>query len=282
LTIRKTLGHCYRKYLFYQLHRAFPRSTYSQYGEDVILSRLLGRVSSVIDIGANDGVSGSNTFLFILRGARALLFEPIPGTFSVLREFMASAPNVIAVNEGVSNHPGELEFAVHGDLSFATDTEDKAHSEGCRSFLSPTPRHVHVKVRPLSYWTQAFPQFVGPDFVSVDVEGHELKVLEGIDFRECRPRALVLETRGPSRSGYWLHRDYAALAAHLREAGYAYALSTLGNSVWIRAGDSALARVGDVAASVLNAFTEVPETLGDTIQRHYGLQAHPRLPTPPP
>jgi FkbM family methyltransferase len=258
--------------VFLRLHRAFPRRTYSQYGEDVVLSGLLGRIDSVVDVGANDGVSGSNTFLFVLRGARALLFEPIPEIFAALRDFTAGAPNVIAVNEGVSNSERELEFAVHGDLSFATDTEDETHSEGCRHFLSQTPRHVHVVVRPLSYWIRQLPQFAEPDFVSVDVEGHELKVLEGIDLEECRPRALVVETHGPSRNGYWLHRDYQALVALLQRAGYAYALSTLGNSIWIRTGDQTSEHVGDVVASVPNVFTETPELLGETIQRRYELR----------
>jgi FkbM family methyltransferase len=272
LTIRQAPGRCYRRYVFLRLQRAFPRRSYSQYGEDVILSGLLGRIDSVVDIGANDGASGSNTFLFVLGGATAPLFEPIPEIFAALRSFTASAPNVIAVNEEVSSREGELEFAVHGDLSFATDTEDEAHSKGCRSFLSVTPRHVHVMVRPLSYWIQKHPQFTEPGFVSVDVEGHELKVLEGIDLEECRPRALVLETHRPSRDGYWLHRDYNALVARLRAAGYGYALSPLGNSVWIRTGDQASARVGDVVASMSNVFTEAPDALGDIIQRRYELR----------
>jgi FkbM family methyltransferase len=275
VTIRQALGRCYRGHVFFRLQRVFPRRSYAQYGEDLVLSRLLGRISSVIDIGANDGVSGSNTFLFVLRGARALLFEPIPEIFNALREFTACAADVTAVNEGISNCDTELEFAVHGDLSFATDTEDEAHSEGCRRFLSPTPRLVHVAVRPLSYWIRKLPQFAEPDFVSIDVEGHELNVLEGVDLEVCRPRALVLETHGPSRNGYWLHRDYEALAALLRGAGYAYALSTLGNSIWIRAGDPASARVRNVVASEPHVFADAPEALGDAIQSLYELRTSP-------
>jgi FkbM family methyltransferase len=275
VTIRQALGRCYRRQVFFRFQRAFPRHSYAQYGEDLILSRLLGRISSVIDIGANDGVWGSNTFLFVLRGARALMFEPIPEIFDVLRDFTACAADVIAVNEGISNRETELEFAVHGLLSFATDTEDEAHSEGCRRFLSPAPRLVHVAVRPLSYWIRKLPQFAEPDFVSIDVEGHELNVLEGMDLKVCRPRALVLETHGPSPNGYWLHRDYEALAALLRAAGYAYALSTLGNSIWIRAGDPASARVRTVVASEPHVFVDAPEALGNTIQSLYEPQTPP-------
>ncbi len=270
--LRQALGRCYRSQLFFRLQRAFPHVSYAQYREDVVLWKLLGSIRCVIDVGANDGVSGSNTFLFVLRGARALLFEPIPELFAALREFTACAPAVIAVNEGLSNRETELEFAMQGDLSFATETEDEAHSEGCRTFLSPSPRHVRVSVRPLSHWIRKLPQFAEPDFISVDVEGHELNVLQGVDLQLCRPRAFVLETHGPSRSGYWLHRDYQALALLLRGAGYAYALSTVGNSIWIRAGDPASARVRDVLASEPEVFAEPPEALAASIQARYGAQ----------
>jgi FkbM family methyltransferase len=273
VTVRRTLGRYYRRHVFYRLQRAFPRVSYAQYGEDVVLSRLLGRIGCVIDAGANDGVSGSNTFSFVLRGARALLFEPIPELFEALREFMTCAPDVVAVNEGLSNRETELEFAVQGDLSFATETEDKDHSEGCRNFLSASPRHVRVTVRPLSHWIRKLPQFAEPDFVSIDVEGHELNVLKGVDLQLCRPRAFVLETHGPSRSGYWLHRDYRALAVLLRGAGYSYALSTLGNSVWIRSGDAASARVPEVVASGPDVFAEPPEALAAPIQRRFEARA---------
>lgn len=269
VTMRQTLGRWYRRYVFLRLHRIFPRRSYSQYGEDVLLARLLGPVRVVIDAGANDGVSDSNTFLFVAGGARALLFEPIPETFHALRDFTWSARNVVAVNEGLSDREGNLEFTVQGVLSFATDTEDKAHSESCRSFLFPGPRQMRVRVRPMSRWVQELPEFAEPDFISIDVEGHERRVLEGIDLTRCRPRALVLETHGPSRSGYWLHRDYEALKAILREAGYFYGFSTMGNSIWIRVGDPAAERVDAIVATQSDVFADAPEILGDAIQRRY-------------
>jgi hypothetical protein len=79
----------------------------------------------------------------------------------------------------------------------------------------------------------------------------------------------VIETHGPSRNGYWLHRDYRTLTTLLREAGYNYALSTLGNSIWLRAGDPASARVREVVASDPDVFTGSPEALGEAIQSRY-------------
>lgn len=271
VTIRQTLGRWYRRHVFLRLQEIRPRRSYAQYNEDMLVSRLLDSVDTVIDVGANDGVSDSNSFFFVVRGASALLFEPIPENFRALQDFTWSAPNVVAVNEGISDREGELEFAVQGVLSFATDTEDPAHSESCRSVLPHDPRHLRVVVRPMSYWVERLPKFAEPDLVSIDVEGHELKVLEGIDFTTCRPRALVLETHGPSASGYWLHRDYQALTALLRARGYVYGLSTLGNSIWIRAGDRASARVGGIVANDANVFTETPDALGAIIQRRYSL-----------
>ena len=40
------------------------KSQYSQHGEDILVSNLLKQIGSFIDIGANDGVFLSNTYLF--------------------------------------------------------------------------------------------------------------------------------------------------------------------------------------------------------------------------
>jgi hypothetical protein len=79
----------------------------------------------------------------------------------------------------------------------------------------------------------------------------------------------VLETQGPSRNGYWLHWACDVLAVLLRGAGYSYALSTLGNSIWIRAGDPASARVRNVVALEPHVFADAPKALGDAIQSRY-------------
>ena len=70
------------------------------------------------------------------------------------------------------------------------------------------------------------------DFVSLDVEGHELAVLKGIDFDEFETKCFVIETHGEGRSEFWLHRDFAAIESLLSENRYLYGFMSPLNSFW--------------------------------------------------
>lgn len=261
----------YRRYLFLRVEQVFPKRSYSQYGEDIIVQKILGQVSSIVDIGANDGVSASNSFKFVLSGARALLFEPIPQIYRFLADVTHGAARAVAINEGISDVESNLEFAVAGSLSFALSTEDKTHSAGCQ-ILAANPATTVVKVRPLSYHLVRHPEFAKADCLSCDVEGHELNVLRGIDFRDFQPRVVVIETHGPSPAGFWLHRDYEQVRAILIANGYEYALSTIGNSFWVRAGDPAAQSIDGVLRNSIDTFAGEPPTLGDEIQNKWRKQ----------
>jgi len=56
----------------YFKNKIFPKTTYSQHHEDLVTQMLLGKVNRFIDIGANNGISVSNSFLFALDGASGL------------------------------------------------------------------------------------------------------------------------------------------------------------------------------------------------------------------
>lgn len=209
-------------------------SSYAQHGEDLALARLLGTVQSFVDVGASDGRTCSNTLYFALRGARGLLFEPTEEAFASLRGRYALCRRCICVNEGLSNRHDHLQFREAGLLSFAIETEDKAHTEQDRGFLIPeeSVELSLVTVRPLGHWLQKYDQFRHTCFMSLDVEGHELAVLQGIDFSSFQTRCFVIETHGESAGTRWLHRDYAAIRSLLGNNGYDFGLRSPLNTFW--------------------------------------------------
>ena len=73
------------------------KSQYSQHGEDILVSHLLNQIVSFIDIGANDGVFLSNTYLFAKKDAFGLCIEPSKSCFWKLRlnHFFHSKVNVL-------------------------------------------------------------------------------------------------------------------------------------------------------------------------------------------
>lgn len=77
-------------------------TTYAQYGEDTIVDALLGGLarSTVVDIGAGDGLEISNSRLFRERGWRTVLVEPDPRHHEALAAL--EGPNCIVVREAAT------------------------------------------------------------------------------------------------------------------------------------------------------------------------------------
>lgn len=204
----------YAFFLLYWKHKFFPQKTYSQHHEDIVIKRLLGSINRFIDIGANNGFSCSNTFLFALEASQGLCFEPVSSNFSVLFYLYLSNKNIEVIPEGISNAHREEEIQVEGLLSFIPETQDPWGKKTLTSYMSGKQNLETIKLRPLNYWLDVYPEFRSCDFVSLDVEGHELEVLRGIDFSRFSTRLFVIETMQT------LHHKYRELTNLLSANGY--------------------------------------------------------------
>lgn len=167
-----------------------------------MLKKILGTVESLIDIGANNGFSVSNTFLFSLRGAKGLLFEPVYLTFSDLNKLYCFNSNCVCIQEGLSNEYKILQIQREGLLSYIPETLNSSISNLLDKYYSKSVNLEEIVVRPLSYWIDKYPEFSRCDFVSLDVEGHELNALQGIDFSVFQTKCFVIETNSLERSDY--------------------------------------------------------------------------------
>ena len=70
----------------------------------------------------------------------------------------------------------------------------------------------------------------------VDVEGHELAVLESIPFDSYDFRCLIVETHLLADDGsmQWRHRDLDRIEALLASHGFAVAATTTANTIYLR------------------------------------------------
>ncbi|QFT78007.1 FkbM family methyltransferase [Erythrobacter sp. THAF29] len=136
-----------------------------------------------VDVGAN---IGSYTVLAAGGvGARVIAFEPHPGTFDKLEAniaFNRLMPRVTAHCCGLSNEPGEL--------AFSADADTMNHVMQA----SETGPSITVPVRSLD---EALNGEV-PVVLKVDVEGHEIPVIQGAKgtLSNSRLKAVLMETNG--------------------------------------------------------------------------------------
>jgi FkbM family methyltransferase len=166
----------------------------THHGEFSTMWRLLpaGVPKVVVDVGANDGFYGSNSFPFVARGWRAILIEPHPKVFGQLQERFKRAPNVTCLNIACAESAGKRL------LFLATDGVSPSLSTLCTDpdLLSRQGRSretLEVPVETLADVLQA--RQIPKDFgvLSIDTEGMDYEVLLGLNCAVWRPRVIITE-----------------------------------------------------------------------------------------
>lgn len=195
-----------------------PPATGVQFDECLMVYHALEASRSpgvMIDVGAH---VGSSLEPFAAAGWSVWAFEPDAGNRQRLEQTVRSLPDVFA---RVVVSPKAVSNAEKEDVAFYTSGVStgisglvafhETHAETDRVTTTTLDRLVE---------TQNIDQI---DFLKIDVEGHELSVLRGLDFDKIKPRAIVAEFEdGKTRlSGY----DTGQLTQFLQDRGYTVLVS---------------------------------------------------------
>ena len=151
---------------------------YSQNDEEQhILSMFAGHVGRFIDIGANDGTTGSNTARLIELGWSGVMVEPSAQAFVKLKERYWQNPTVILVNAAIGNkwelvHLWESLQAQHSPYS-TTQERNRKKWQNLANF--PTNPQFITTI-PIS---ELFKLVQTPvDFVNIDAEGESMGIFK--------------------------------------------------------------------------------------------------------
>jgi len=137
-----------------------------------------------VEVGANDPVQDSQTWHLEQAGWGGLLVEPQPDLAERLRQTRKA--KVFAVACSSPQHAGgTLPLHVAGPFS----SFDPALMVAGVKPSAP----IQVPVRTLDSLLSEAGAPAPIDFLSVDVEGHEIDVLSGFDFTRWQPRLILLE-----------------------------------------------------------------------------------------
>lgn len=187
---------------------------HAQFGEDRLLSRLFAgcAVGACIEVGANDGVTGSNTLYFERLGWNCVLIEPNPDLARLLRETRSGQVFECAASRAEGN--ATLQLAEGDALAHAVSTigSDERARESVRAhgFRS---RPVEVRTRRLDDILSEAEVTPGFEFLTLDVEGHELEALSGLSLDRWKPQLLIVEDN--TRFGDVPVRRYLARAGYV-------------------------------------------------------------------
>jgi FkbM family methyltransferase len=172
-----------------------------------------------VEVGANDPVMLSQTWDLEQQGWSGVLVEPQPDLAAALRHRRSAK-----VYEAACSSPR------HAGATMAL------HLAGIHSSLDPALNISTVSARgtidvPVRTLDEILTEAGAPtplDLLSIDVEGLEIEVLEGIDLGRWRPRLILVEDLAMNLR---LHR-------HLRARGYQWVRRTGLNSWYVPAGGS--------------------------------------------
>lgn len=172
--------------------------SYAQNKEDLfVLGYFKGYVGTLLEIGANDGVTLSNSKLLIEKGWKAHLVEP-SSVHDELSKLYKGNPDVMTYKIGI--HDIDKDMVLHESGAHVPNGKDKAlvstviHSEKVRwgnvEFREITVPFVKFKT---------FLKFAGIetfDFISIDAEGCDWLILQQINLEEVGCKCLCIEHNG--------------------------------------------------------------------------------------
>ncbi len=172
------------------------RISYSQCGEDLIVSFLMNILGisrpSYLDIGAHHPTYLSNTYLFYRRGCRGVCVEPDPELFKKIKR---KRKGDRCLNVGVGSDPepvSEMDFFIMSSRTL--NTFSKTEAERYQSYGNQKIKQVvSIPLIPINDMIRNHFSSI-PNFVSLDVEGLDLQILQSMDFSKYRPEVFCVET----------------------------------------------------------------------------------------
>jgi FkbM family methyltransferase len=173
--------------------------SFAQAGEDKVVEFLFNSMGisriSYLEIGTNNPIHYNNTYLFYLKGSRGICVEANPTLVAAIKKHR---PEDVCLNVGIGKETNSaLEFYIFDDVD-----KDKGLSTFSKEEVNHIETTTHIKVAkvekiPVITINEVLQNYFttkAPDYISIDVEGLDLDILQTVDFSLYRPIAVCVET----------------------------------------------------------------------------------------
>ncbi|MBI2108828.1 MAG: FkbM family methyltransferase [Parcubacteria group bacterium] len=169
-----------------------PQKSYSQFGEDVILQKLLKKKNGFyVDVGAYHPKHYSNTYLLHKKGWGGINIDPNPETIKL---FDLCRRNDTNIQTGISNERKNLTYYTFSHSNWNTFSKEKAEMWRQKSGVNFIGEQKISCVSLREILKHYVPLGTAIDLLNVDAEGMDLEVLESNDWGKYAPRVVVVES----------------------------------------------------------------------------------------
>ena len=181
------------RYFYYNFYRPkifFPKKTYSMYGEDLFINNYFKNKKNGIylDVGAYHPLDGNNTYLlYKKKNWHGINIDVNPLSIEL---FQKARKFDLNINTAVSNKKGFVTLYFRKKINmlntlskkiarihFRNGFKEKIIKSNTLDNILDQTRYKNKKI----------------DFFNLDVEGHELDILESLNFKKYQPTLICVE-----------------------------------------------------------------------------------------
>ena len=179
-----------------------------------------------VDVGSHHPVKFSNTYLFYKEGWRGINIDAMPGS---MRLFNKIRPKDVNVECPVSDQNERLTYYAFSEPAlngFSKEiSEDRCSSDKYSLLYKEEMQTVTLNEILARY----LPVNQDIDFISIDVEGLDFKVLKSLDLAKYKPELLLIEVLTDGDAGI----EANDITLYLIERGYRFYAKTV-NTVFYK------------------------------------------------
>jgi len=178
--------------IYYSYVKNYAIQSYSQEGEDRILMRLFEgkKTGFYVDVGAHHPKRFSNTHAFYKMGWRGINIEPSSGSIQLFKKLRSDDINIAAA---ISDHNESVKYFIFNESALNTFDEKLAKER-------QSPEYNIIQTKILNTQTlkcvldNHLPKNQNIDFLNIDTEGYDLKVLNSNDWSIYNPSIILCES----------------------------------------------------------------------------------------
>ncbi|MBA1338069.1 MAG: Methyltransferase FkbM domain-containing protein [Pelagibacterales bacterium] len=180
------------QYFYHQYFKPkifLPKSSYSMYGEDIIISNFFKNKSNgfYVDVGCYHPLEGSNTYLLYKKKWRGINIDVNPLSVEL---FDFSRKDDLNINLAISDKKSKIKLYFRKKINMLNTVSKKlAKIHFLNGFQEKTVKAdtLNSVLKKSKFNNQSI------DFLNLDIEGNELIALKSLDFKKYKPKLICVE-----------------------------------------------------------------------------------------